>query len=98
MGIVFCFLSSRGRNTSCALVTGVQTCALPISQARLAVIRPAGFQGSGMESIDRLAARGIEADMQAVLRLGPDRLFRRQQPQRNGAGGIRSFAISTLAL
>src|SRR3546814_4441178 len=33
-GIFFCF-SSRRRHTSCALVTGVQTCALPIClQAR----------------------------------------------------------------
>src|SRR3546814_6704843 len=31
MCVVFCFFSSRGRHTSCALVTGVQTCALPIS-------------------------------------------------------------------
>src|SRR3546814_2192580 len=30
LDIVF-FLSSRGRHTRCALVTGVQTCALPIS-------------------------------------------------------------------
>src|SRR3546814_16232 len=30
--IVFLF-SGRGRHTSCALVTGVQTCALPISEA-----------------------------------------------------------------
>src|SRR3546814_1878326 len=31
--ILFCFFffSSRRRHTSCALVTGVQTCALPIS-------------------------------------------------------------------
>src|SRR3546814_19024934 len=28
---VRCFLSSRRRHTRCALVTGVQTCALPIS-------------------------------------------------------------------
>src|SRR3546814_44271 len=28
--IFFCFFSSRRRHTSCALVTGVQTCALPI--------------------------------------------------------------------
>src|SRR3546814_319431 len=28
------FFSSRRRHTSCALVTGVQTCALPISQMR----------------------------------------------------------------
>src|SRR3546814_7263899 len=29
------FFSSRRRHTRCALVTGVQTCALPISQRRL---------------------------------------------------------------
>src|SRR3546814_2268386 len=32
-GFVFCF-SSRRRHTICALVTGVQTCALPISFPR----------------------------------------------------------------
>src|SRR3546814_7052329 len=31
MDIVIFFLSSRRRHTRCALVTGVQTCALPIS-------------------------------------------------------------------
>src|SRR3546814_181072 len=31
--VVFCFFSSRRRHTRCALVTGVQTCALPISSA-----------------------------------------------------------------
>src|SRR3546814_2247938 len=30
-GCVFVFFSSRRRHTRCALVTGVQTCALPIS-------------------------------------------------------------------
>src|SRR3546814_10920429 len=30
VGIVVCFFSSRRRHTRCALVTGVQTCALPI--------------------------------------------------------------------
>src|SRR3546814_5557436 len=29
----FCFFSSRRRHTRCALVTGVQTCALPILSA-----------------------------------------------------------------
>src|SRR3546814_4550719 len=33
MHVLF-FFSSRRRHTSCALVTGVQTCALPISTAR----------------------------------------------------------------
>src|SRR3546814_15025078 len=32
MSVVVCFFSSRRRHTRCALVTGVQTCALPISQ------------------------------------------------------------------
>src|SRR3546814_9036479 len=31
MSLLFFFFSSRRRHTSCALVTGVQTCALPIS-------------------------------------------------------------------
>src|SRR3546814_4245592 len=33
-----CFLSSRRRHTRCALVTGVQTCALPILADRIATI------------------------------------------------------------
>src|SRR3546814_5304614 len=32
VGFVFFFFSSRRRHTRCALVTGVQTCALPILQ------------------------------------------------------------------
>src|SRR3546814_8432827 len=31
---LLCFFSSRRRHTRCALVTGVQTCALPISKGR----------------------------------------------------------------
>src|SRR3546814_13431518 len=34
MYYVFYFFSSRRRHTRCALVTGVQTCALPISRVR----------------------------------------------------------------
>src|SRR3546814_8487204 len=34
MWIVFCF-ASRRRHTSCALVTGVQTCALPILECSI---------------------------------------------------------------
>src|SRR3546814_11416895 len=33
--VVFFFFSSRRRHTRCALVTGVQTCALPISYVKL---------------------------------------------------------------
>src|SRR3546814_1917084 len=37
---MFFFFSSRRRHTRCALVTGVQTCALPISLAHVAPRRP----------------------------------------------------------
>src|SRR3546814_8171056 len=47
MFVVCCFFSSRRRHTRCALVTGVQTCALPIwrvgkfeAQIRGVAIRP----------------------------------------------------------
>src|SRR3546814_9051077 len=38
MMFFFFFFSSRRRHTRCALVTGVQTCALPISSRRGAAI------------------------------------------------------------
>src|SRR3546814_8190584 len=36
--VFFFFFSSRRRHTRCALVTGVQTCALPISHRRGAAV------------------------------------------------------------
>src|SRR3546814_6921851 len=44
------FFSSRRRHTRCALVTGVQTCALPISLATIAD----AWQGSESTEIPRL--------------------------------------------
>src|SRR3546814_5758923 len=44
------FFSSRRRHTRCALVTGVQTCALPIyPKAAGAVIK--GLQGAPLDSV-----------------------------------------------
>src|SRR3546814_15841104 len=37
---VFFFFSSRRRHTRCALVTGVQTCALPISKDNTKIMAP----------------------------------------------------------
>src|SRR3546814_5718177 len=49
------FFSSRRRHTRCALVTGVQTCALPISKPRMyrlpqakALINRLGFNNNGL--------------------------------------------------
>src|SRR3546814_20072024 len=51
--VVFFFLSIRRRHTSCALVTGVQTCALPIYAAAFAWrYPPFTGKGSSMVHID----------------------------------------------
>src|SRR3546814_9625156 len=42
VGLCYFFFSSRRRHTRCALVTGVQTCALPISRGRCTIGRPRG--------------------------------------------------------
>src|SRR3546814_7700883 len=64
--LVLFFFSSRRRHTRCALVTGVQTCALPIYHARTAQ-RGEGVGGQGAEQVfQRFAAaeqqpgRGVE--------------------------------------
>src|SRR3546814_976268 len=56
--MLFVFFSSRRRHTRCALVTGVQTCALPISRQLGAGQRPA--------SKGVVAAAGIEQQLEAV--------------------------------
>src|SRR3546814_18850199 len=60
---MFCdvFLSSRRRHTRCALVTGVQTCALPIYVFRKAV---EGIEVHG----DEMAPRSAERYLDVVLR------------------------------
>src|SRR3546814_5031988 len=61
--VTYFFFSSRRRHTRCALVTGVQTCALPIlaELARLGEI-------AGALRLLELAARGVELFLD--LRLG----------------------------
>src|SRR3546814_9848807 len=44
MNLWYLFFSSRRRHTRCALVTGVQTCALPISDAERDARRQAYWQ------------------------------------------------------
>src|SRR3546814_6074983 len=43
------FFSSRRRHTRCALVTGVQTCALPIFSSNLAVLKAAARRALSIE-------------------------------------------------
>src|SRR3546814_4059492 len=46
----FVFFSSRRRHTRCALVTGVQTCALPICLP--VILRPRGEEGIRLRTAD----------------------------------------------
>src|SRR3546814_8357309 len=61
------FFSSRRRHTRCALVTGVQTCALPISRGHHVQMSGKGEVGTlalmakGEQIFDR-AVRGVAAD------------------------------------
>src|SRR3546814_20701081 len=48
MKVVYFFFSSRRRHTRCALVTGVQTCALPIS---VECISPLQFNNEKLKKI-----------------------------------------------
>src|SRR3546814_19265638 len=64
---MLCFLSSRRRHTRCALVTGVQTCALPISASLLFLIGVALiYSVTGTLNMADLALR--------VARTGPGEL------------------------
>src|SRR3546814_13422354 len=65
-GLSICcfFFSSRRRHTRCALVTGVQTCALPISALRKAIDNGASHH----RALDRIkAAPGYEHALAAAL-------------------------------
>src|SRR3546814_12036634 len=70
---VFFFFSSRRRHTSCALVTGVQTCALPISLpgARdlptVDELAPSPTQPAEVsEVVDAVAVDSLDSDAGAV--------------------------------
>src|SRR3546814_5953731 len=72
--LFFCF-SSRRRHTSCALVTGVQTCALPIfTRFRQEAVAAARLTHPGIVSIyDTCSDDGLEA---IVMELVPGRTLR----------------------
>src|SRR3546814_9070123 len=76
MVFFFFFFSSRRRHTRCALVTGVQTCALPISPA--ATTAPA--------APSQLAFQKSQADRAAIKPRGQGRRKRRGRGDFRAAG------------
>src|SRR3546814_7124623 len=72
---LICFFSSRRRHTRCALVTGVQTCALPIclpDGGRLGLTASARYTGSSRLGIGPILGEEqgdwLEIDLGARMR------------------------------
>src|SRR3546814_1545666 len=57
------FFSSRRRHTRCALVTGVQTCALPISKAEIGAPVVVSSPGSLPSLCRFMGDRELDADL-----------------------------------
>src|SRR3546814_5738509 len=83
--MLYCLLSSRRRHTRCALVTGVQTCALPICEDDLATADLA-------EVDDRAVARDVPGRLQP-LRSGEARAWRQADPVRQVGVGDTAAAL-----
>src|SRR3546814_5780173 len=69
---VFFFFSSRRRHTSCALVTGVQTCALPICVSRPSA--PPDAAQRFLEAVEALNGAIGEGKLAVAVSGGPDSL------------------------
>src|SRR3546814_15635944 len=73
---VFFFFSSRRRHTRCALVTGVQTCALPILEiAAKSVVRIARSRAEQAQRrllVERIVDTDIEVELVDDLQICPE--------------------------
>src|SRR3546814_3503433 len=74
--LFFFFFSNRRRHTRCALVTGVQTCALPIYERVAAIAPRARLFGASRLAADAesrrigLAPRAVRDDQAEELEIG----------------------------
>src|SRR3546814_1283921 len=86
------FFSSRRRHTRCALVTGVQTCALPISKARMAVaawLKESEGRLARFVRLSPLNSGLVDADLDAVIGAGADALV---LSKAEGAASVQALA------
>src|SRR3546814_3108917 len=84
--LFFFFFSSRRRHTRCALVTGVQTCALPISTSRTPVLYR---NGNVPWSAAFIVYRSCRVPLTAVYR-GARAAATRSRGANDGGGHCRS--------
>src|SRR3546814_7318044 len=78
----FCFFSSRRRHTRCALVTGVQTCALPI------------YASWTLAQYARGLERGERRSLKGLCRLGDSNLHVRIVMMRLRTGELLALATN----
>src|SRR3546814_8014463 len=71
--VTFCFFSSRRRHTRCALVTGVQTCALPISDAIAILTEWNEFRALDTERMKRLMRSPLMIDLRNIYKRSEER-------------------------
>src|SRR3546814_19085772 len=101
------FFSSRRRHTRCALVTGVQTCALPISIGEYSVAVVDAYHGQGLARMMSAAlliqcrAEGLAeidvhilSDKRAAARL-VHALAARWMPERSEGRRVGTMCVST---
>src|SRR3546814_5501524 len=91
--MLFFFFSSRRRHTRCALVTGVQTCALPISRWRARDCRTARRAGSVRRlrwKSARLRERSRRSSRAVPVGGHHRRRAAARDPRREADGGARS--------
>src|SRR3546814_18598629 len=69
--LLFFFFSSRRRHTRCALVTGVQTCALPITGLGLSMVHGLAAQLGGTVEIDSVVGQGTSVRLWLPVERAP---------------------------
>src|SRR3546814_3754481 len=97
---MFFFFSSRRRHTRCALVTGVQTCALPILEAAAGLCLSRGHHDVEIEHFLLKLVEVDNGDMRRILRqfdLPPEGLERALGKVLDGlkSGNTRTPALSS---
>src|SRR3546814_20794897 len=90
------FFSSRRRHTRCALVTGVQTCALPISLEDLDAFNADEIE-VGRQRVRRIEAVDIDADIASAARGGHGRTDAANGRLEEPAGEVEAHSRRDLA-
>src|SRR3546814_13756883 len=82
------FLSSRRRHTRCAVVTGVQTCALPISPCSPCLFRQQNGERTDVVEIDPRRLGHADRDIEAPVTFVNQTRFTAAECRRDGIGDL----------